>query len=118
MSPRYSFDRNPARAVKLGLMRRGIDVIDTDDDATATLSDAFLLACGSAASGAVHARPRLPRDIRAMERRRRVHHGIVYVHMQRMSIGDLMRELERLAGHATPDQLINRVVYLPWSAAT
>jgi hypothetical protein len=115
MSPRYSFDRNPARAVKLGLMRRGIDVIDTDDDATATLSDALLLARGSAASGAVHARPRLPRDIRAMERRRRVHHG---VHMQRMSIGDLVRELERLAGHATPDQLINRVVYLPWSAAT
>jgi hypothetical protein len=48
----------------------------------------------------------------------RVHHGIVYVHMPRMSIGDLVRELERLAGHATPDQLINRVVYLPWSAAT
>lgn len=116
MNVRYYLDRNPPRAVKLGLLRRGIDVIDTDDDGTATLRDEALLMRASALGRVIFTHDE---DFLAISARwhaeGREHGGIVYVHMHRLSIGDMVRELERLATRATAEQLANSVVYLPWS---
>ncbi|MGL5804946.1 MAG: hypothetical protein ACRC11_05820 [Xenococcaceae cyanobacterium] len=39
--------------------------------------------------------------------------GVIYAHKLRVSVGDCIRDLEIIAKAATPEELANRVQYLP-----
>lgn len=110
---RYYFDRNTRRAVRDGLRRLGIDVIDTDEDESATLVDEELLR-----RVVEQGRVMFTHDADFLRIAARwassgeEHLGIVYVHQQRLSVSQTIDELQGLAVNSAR-YVRNQVVYLP-----
>jgi hypothetical protein len=107
-------DRNVDRAVRRGLRRREADVIDTDDDSTATLDDELLLARAADLGRVLFTHDDDFLAIAAQWRREgRDHAGIIYVHQLKLSVGEIIDNLEYLSKAHSPEELHNQVIYLP-----
>jgi len=115
MLPSY-IDHNVPPAIAAGLRRRGIDVITCLDDGTTTLDDDLLLDRTTSLGRVLFTQDE---DLLAIAQRRqqtgRDFSGVAYAHQLKITIGQAINDLELLANVYEPDDMRNRVEYLPYS---
>ncbi|MBU4273522.1 MAG: DUF5615 family PIN-like protein [Planctomycetes bacterium] len=107
-------DHNVRRAVAAGLRQRGVDVLTAHEDGAAELDDELLLA-RVAELGRVfftHDDDFLAIADRWLEAERPFL-GIVYVHQYRMTVRQIIVELELIAKAGDPADMQSRVEFLP-----
>lgn len=107
-------DQHVPRAITIGLRMRGVDVITAYEDGSGALSDSELLDRASQLKRVLFSQDD---DLIAEAVRRqkeRVHfHGVIYGHQLRISIGTYVHQLEIIAKAAEPEDLINKIQFLP-----
>lgn len=107
-------DVHVPRPVTLALRTRGIDVLTAQEDGSARLADADLLARATALG-----RVLVTQDddfVRVgvrLQREQGQFGGIVYAHQVRVPIGLMIRELELIAKAMTIEEWPGRIEYLP-----
>lgn len=107
-------DAHIPRAIPVGLRLREVDVLTAQEDNAAQLSDPALLDRATALR-----RPLFTFDddllVEAARRQREgeTFAGVVFAHPSDVSIGTCVRDLELLAKAGTPEDVANRVTYLP-----
>ena len=108
------FDHNVDRAVVQGLRLRGVEVLTAFEDGAHRLRDVSLLD-----RALVLGRVLFTTDVDFLvEARRRQREGqpfagVVFARQSQVGIGTQIDDLELLAKVATPEELYNRVLYLP-----
>ena len=107
-------DEHVHRAITLGLRLRDIDVLTTQEDGRTGTSDPILLDRVTELQRVMFSQDE---DFLAEAKRRQAEGltfaGVIYAHQQRVSIGDCVRDLEIIAKVCDPEDLANRVQYLP-----
>jgi predicted nuclease of predicted toxin-antitoxin system len=107
-------DVHVKRAVTDGLRRRGVDVLTAQDDGTARLNDADLLDHASSLGRVMFSQDDdLLRE--ATKRQQSAQHfsGVVYAHQLNITVGQAIQDLELIAKIYEPEEIENRVEYLP-----
>lgn len=108
-------DHNVPSPIVAGLRKRGVDVITCLDDDTTTLDDDLLLDRATLLGRVLFTEDE---DLLAIAQRRqqtgREFSGVAYAHQLNISIGQAIRDLELLAKVYEPDDMRNRVEYLPY----
>ncbi len=98
------------------LQKKGVDVLTCLDDGTTTLDDDLLLDRATSLGRVLFTEDE---DLLAIARQRqqagREFSGVAYAHQLNISIGQAIRDLEMLAKALDPDDMRNRVEYLPYS---
>jgi hypothetical protein len=109
-------DHNVPSPIAAGLRRRGIDVITCLDDGTTTLDDDLLLDRATLLGRVLFTQDD---DLLAIAKNRqqlgKEFSGVAYAHQLNISIGQAVGNLELLAKVFDPDDMRNRVEYLPYS---
>ena len=107
-------DHNVPRAISDGLKSRGIDVITSFENGTSEIDDSELLDRATQLE-----RPIFTRDYDLLqEATKRQRHavrfsGVIYAHQLRVSIGNCIHDLELIAKAGEPEDMENRVEFLP-----
>ncbi len=107
-------DQHVPRAVTVGLRRRKVDVLTAFEDGTSELIDPVLLDRATALGRALFTQD----DDLLVEAAKRqaegqAFAGVIYAHQQRITIGTCIEQLELIATALAPEELENRVIYLP-----
>jgi len=114
LSLKLYLDVHVQRAITRGLRSRGVDVLRSQDDGTDEFSDADLLDRATALGRAVFSRDE---DFLAeSSHRQRIgapFAGVIYAHQLKVTIGQCVEELELIAKVYEPEEMANRVIYLP-----
>jgi hypothetical protein len=114
VSLRLYFDHHVPRAVEVGVRQQGIDVLTTEADGTADRDDEFLLQRATDLGRVVFTQDQ---DFLALaaawQQTRREFTGMVYAHQLRITIGTAIRDLVLIASLTHPDDMRNRVEFLP-----
>ncbi len=110
----FYMDHHVPRAITVGLRLRGVDVITAYEDESQELTDAKLLDRATTLERILFTRD----DDLLVETTRRQRaaipfRGIVYAHQLQVSIGTCVEDLEIIAKAGEPDDLMNRVQFLP-----
>jgi predicted nuclease of predicted toxin-antitoxin system len=114
MSVALYFDHNANPAAANELRRRGVDVIISREDGTNELRDDLLLERTTNLARVLYTEDQDFLAIAAQwERAGRFHAGVVYCRQRRLSIGKLIDDLELIAKAYEPEEVANRVIYLP-----
>lgn len=107
-------DEHVHRAITTGLRLRGADVLTAQEDGRRGVSDDVLLDRATELQRVLFSQDE---DFLAEATRRQKEGipfaGIVFAHQLRVTIGVCVRELELIAKAANPEELANRVEYLP-----
>jgi hypothetical protein len=115
MVPLY-MDHHAPSAITAGLRKRGVDVLTAEEDGSATLDDDRLLDRATSLGRVLFSQDQ---DLLAIAHRRlqtaAAFAGVVYAHQLGISIGQAVRDLELIARVLDPDDMQNRVEYLPYS---
>lgn len=114
MSVALYLDENVPRAVAVGLRLRGVDVITPEDDDRRGIADPALLDRATELGRPLFSQDR---DLLAEARRRQREGtrfpGVLYAHQLHATIGDCVRDLHLISEMMEPDELANRVEFLP-----
>jgi hypothetical protein len=108
------FDEHIPRAVALGLRIRGVDVITAQEDDRRGIADPLLLDRATELR-----RPLFSQDrdllIEAQRRQKAgvFFAGLLYAHHLDITIGEIVHDLHLIAEAMEPDELVNRVGFLP-----
>lgn len=114
MAIQLYMDHNVPRAITDGLRVRGVDIITALEDGTAEVDDPELLDRVSKLGRVLFTRDyNLLQEATKRQRTGILFPGIIYAHQLRISIGDCIRNLEIIAKTGEPEDLLNRVQYLP-----
>lgn len=114
MSLKLYMDEHVPAAITDGLRQRGIDVLTVQEDGHAGLADAALLDRAEALGRVIFTRDTdFLREAAHRQQHGQPFAGVVYAHQLRVPIGTCMAELELLASCCDPDDLADRVEYLP-----
>jgi Domain of unknown function (DUF5615) len=109
-------DHHVPSAIASGLRQRAVDVLTAAEDGTAALDDEQLLDRAMLLERALFSEDR---DLLAIAHQRqrmgREFAGLVYAHQLSISIGQAVRDLELVAKVLDPNDIRNRVEYLPLS---
>lgn len=114
MSLKLYMDHHVPRAITIGLRMRSVDVITAQEDAASSLSDSDLLDRASKLG-----RVLFTQDddlvVEAVRRQREAIHfsGVIYAHQLRTSIGRCIKDLELIASAGEPEDMANRIEFLP-----
>jgi predicted nuclease of predicted toxin-antitoxin system len=107
-------DHHVPRAITDGLRLRDVEVITAYEDASHELGDAELLDRATTLERVLFTRDD---DLLAEATRRQragiPFRGVVYAHQLRVSIGTCVEDLEIIAKTGDPEDLMNRVQFLP-----
>jgi predicted nuclease of predicted toxin-antitoxin system len=107
-------DHNVRAAVAAGLRQHGVDLRTAYEDGAAELDDEPLLERATELKRAVFTHDD---DFLTIADRwhqaKRPFSGIIYVHQYRLTVRQIIIELELIANAADPEDLQNRVEYLP-----
>lgn len=107
-------DQHVHAAVTSGLRDRGIDVLTTLEDGTADWNDEQLLERASQLNRIVFTQDR---DFLVLTHQwqytKREFAGLVYGHQLDLTIGRAVRDLELIASVSDPDDLRNRIEFIP-----
>jgi hypothetical protein len=108
--PRISFylDEHDARAVALGLRRRGIDVLTVQEAGLAGESDRGHLTLATAQGRVIFTQDD---DFLRLHAQGIPHAGIIYGH-RRMPVGDVIRGLVIISHVLSPDEMRDHVEFL------
>ncbi len=108
-------DHNVPLPIAAGLRKRGVDVITCLDDGTTTLDDDLLLDRATLLGRVLFTQDK---DLLAIAQQRqltsREFSGVAYAHQLNITIGQAVQDLELLAKVFDPDDMRNRVEYLPY----
>lgn len=107
-------DQHVPRAITTGLRLRNVDVLTASEDGASAFTDPELLARASLRGRILFSQDD---DLLAEAARRQAEGisfgGVVYAHQLRVSIGACIRDLALIALVGEPEDLRNRVVFLP-----
>jgi hypothetical protein len=113
LSVSFYIDENVGNAITHGLRLRGVDVLSTLEDGRNGSPDPEILDRATELGRCLFSEDR---DLLAEARKRAqlgIHFaGVVYVHQQKITIGDCIRGLELIAFCCEPADLANRVEYI------
>ena len=102
------------RAITSGLRLRGVDVLTAQEDGYQTVADNFLLERATELQRVLFTQDD---DLlgEAKQRHTQDKHfaGIIYAHQLRTTIGRCVNDLELIANVAEPEEMANRVEFLP-----
>ncbi len=103
-------------AVPEELRRRGVDVLRAQEDGASQLPDPVLLDRATALGRVLVSQDEdLLREAHQRQQIGIAFAGLVYGHQLRVTIGQMIIDLELLAKACDPPDLVNQVVYLPLS---
>lgn len=114
MSLLLYMDVHVHRGITLGLRRRGIDVLTSQEDETRMLSDDLLLDRTSQLGRILFSQDR--DFLRETSNRLSIGKsfaGVIYAHPLRVPMGTCIADLELLAKLCTPEEMADQVFYLP-----
>lgn len=107
-------DQHVPRAITTGLRSRQVDVLTAAEDGASACTDPELLERASLCGRILFSQDD---DLLAEAARRQAEGtsfgGVVYAHQLRVSIGACIRDLAVIALAGEPDDLRNRVLFLP-----
>lgn len=107
-------DHHVPAAITDGLRSRGIDVLTAFEDGHADADDTVLLARATTLGRIVFTRDRDFLAIgRAAQSSGTAFGGIVYAHQLRVTIGQVVRDLELICQLIAPDEARNQIHHLP-----
>ena len=107
-------DHNVPRAITAGLQRRGIDVLRAYEDGAHALDDAALLDRAQALGRVLFSRDDdLLREATRRQREGIAFGGVIYAHQREVSIGRCTLDLHLIAEASEPEELWDRVIFLP-----
>jgi hypothetical protein len=104
----FYLDEHVARAVAIGLRRRGIDVLTVQEAGLAGESDQNHLAFADAQGRVTFTQDE---DFLRLHAQGITHSGIIYG-SRRMAVGDVIRGLMLISNVLTPDEMRNHVEFL------
>ncbi|MBW4495308.1 MAG: DUF5615 family PIN-like protein [Oscillatoria princeps RMCB-10] len=98
-----------------GLRRRGVDVLTVQEDGRTGSPDPIIIDRATEIKRVIFTQDR---DFLVEANRRQVEGvsfaGVIYAHQRLVTIGDCVRDLEIIAKASEPEDLVNRVQYLPF----
>lgn len=114
MSVALYMDEHVHRAITAGLRLRGVDVLTAQEDGQRNVPDEVLLDRATELQRVLFSQDEdLLAEATGRQRDGIPFAGVVYAHQLRVPIGVCVRDLELIAKVATPEDLANRVEYLP-----
>jgi hypothetical protein len=114
MSVALYMDVHVRRAVTNGLRMRGVHVLSAQEDGTAMWTDDRLLdRAGELGLILFSQDDDLLAEAELRQRENRAFAGVIYAHQLAITIGQCVRDLELIAKIAEPEDLSNRVEFLP-----
>ena len=114
MSIRLYMDHNVPRAIVDGLRMRGVDVVTAYEDATSEFDDSEIMDRATESVRALFTRDYDLLQEAARRQRKGIHFsGVIYAHQLRVSIGICVRDLEIIANAGEPEDIENKVQFLP-----
>ena len=115
MAIRLYMDHNVPRAITDGLRARGVDVLTAFEDGASEFNDPELLNRAAELRRVLFTRDYdLLQEATKRQRTGKFFYGVIYAHQLRVSIGDCIRNLEIIAKAGEPEDLLNRVQFLPF----
>jgi len=109
-------DHHVPSAITAGLRQRGVDVVTAAEDGSARLEDGPLLDRATSLGRVLFSQDE---DLLAIAQQQLQagpdFGGVVYAHQLAISIGQAVRDLELIAKVLDPEDMRNRVEYLPYS---
>lgn len=115
MTLRPFMDQHVPSAVSAGLRSRGVDVLTAAEDGSAALEDEPLLERAAHLGRVLFSQDE---DLLAITHQwlktGRDFPGLAYAHQMAISIGQAIRDVELLAKVLEPEDMRNRVEYLPF----
>jgi hypothetical protein len=114
MSVPFYMDVNVRAAITTGLRSRGVDVLTAQEDGAGQLSDCEVLDRATALGRALFTNDEdFLREGARRQQSGEPFAGIVYAHQLYVPIGQCVNDLELMAKACGPEDLANRVEYLP-----
>jgi hypothetical protein len=102
------------RAITIGLRLRGVDVITAYEDGASEMDDSELLdRAGELECVLFTQDDDLLAEATKRQREGAPFRGVIYAHQLRVSIGTCVHDLEIIAKAGEPEDLMNRVQFLP-----
>jgi predicted nuclease of predicted toxin-antitoxin system len=107
-------DEHVHRAITAGLRLRGVDVLTAQDDGRRHVPDDVLLNRASTLRRVLFSQDEdLLSEATRRQREGITFAGVIYSHQLGTTIGICIRDLELISKAASPEDLANRVEYLP-----
>ncbi|MBI2502831.1 MAG: DUF5615 family PIN-like protein [Candidatus Latescibacteria bacterium] len=107
-------DHHVPRAITIGLRLRGIDVVTAFENGASRMEDPELLDRAGALGRVLFSQDDdLLVEAASRQEQKRAFSGLIYAHPLRISIGTCIRDLELIAKAGEPEDLIDRVQFLP-----
>lgn len=107
-------DHNVPRAITDGLRSRGVDVITSFEDHSQEFDDSDLLDRASELGCVLFTMDyNLLQEATKWQREGKQFMGVIYAHQLRVSIGVCIQNLELIAKVGNPDDMVDRVEFLP-----
>lgn len=114
MAIKLYMDHHVPRAISDGLRLRGVDIITAYEDGTNEFDDPELLDRATELGRALFSRDYDLLQEATTRQRSDVHFsGLIYAHQLRVSVGTCIRDLEIIAKAGEPEDIANRVEFLP-----
>lgn len=114
MTLSYYMDQHVSAAVTQGLRRRGIDVLTAYEDAASRLEDSDLLTRASALKRVLYTQDQdFLRIVAEWQKEQRHFTGVIYAHQLAISVGQTIEDLELIAHGSSPEEMENRIEFLP-----
>lgn len=116
MALAFYLDVHIPESVALGLRRRGLDILTSQEDQTRTWDDEALLSRATELG-----RPLFTQDsdlLRIAQERQQIgvsFSGVIFAHQREVSIGELIEDIHLLATCCEIGELQNKVTFLPLS---
>ena len=107
-------DVHAKRAVTVGLRRRGVDVLTAQEDGTTRLDDSDLLDHATSLGRVLFSQDDdLLREATKRQQSSTPFAGVAYAHQLSITVGQTIHDLELIAKIFEPEDIENRVEYLP-----
>jgi len=107
-------DVNVRRAISDGLRRAGEDVLTAQDDGSTQLPDPELLDRATKLGRVLFSQDDdLLREATERQELGVRFSGVIYAHQLRITVGQAIRDLQLIAEVYEPEDIVNRVEYLP-----
>ncbi|MDE0143507.1 MAG: DUF5615 family PIN-like protein [Caldilineaceae bacterium] len=114
MSLALYMDHHVKGAVTGGLRHRGIDVLTASEDGASRLDDEMLLQRATELGRVLFSQDAdLLRLAASFQRQGIEFTGLLYVHQLRLNIGQVVEDLEIAAKALDPEEIANRIEFLP-----
>ena len=114
MPVRFYLDHNVRGAVVTGLRLRDVDVLTAFEDGAHKMPDPELLDRATTLGRVLFTNDDdLVVDATRRQREGSSFAGVIYVHQEKLGIGETVEDLELIAKASEPEELEGQIVYLP-----